>query len=60
MITFADKLSKSLGVNPDWFLTGNGEMLSSDVRERNEIPRQYKEIGRAVHEVLKKLQKQES
>ena len=48
-----------LGISSDWYLTGKGEMYLKDIQSRDEKSKHYEEIGKTVHEVLKKLQKQE-
>ena len=54
----SDKLTK-IGVSADWFLTGKGVMFLKDVKGRDEKSKHYEEIGKAIHETLKKLLKQE-
>ena len=59
MITLADKLSKSLGINSDWFLTGKGEMFLKDVKGRDEISMHYEQIGKTMHDVFRSILRQE-
>ncbi len=52
MITLAGKLSKSIGVSFEWFLTGEGEMFASDIKNKPRETSHYEKLGRAVQELV--------
>ncbi|MCX6178572.1 MAG: helix-turn-helix domain-containing protein [Chlorobiales bacterium] len=43
------------GINLHWLLTGNGEMFVKNMQAKSHEERDYEELGRAVHEVYRKL-----
>ena len=52
--TLANKLYERYGINPDWFLRGEGPERIADIIGRDDESLRYEEIGRLACELLRK------